>query len=138
MNQSIVIDYPPLYDEIDAMFHVRKLRGVIFSFGPVVYNPSGITIAPEFIAHELVHGQRQGASEPAILDWWRRYLYEPRFRLAEEIPAHVAEYRWLLENGNRDTRRAAASTVAARLAAPIYGRMVGRSAALDMLRSACA
>jgi hypothetical protein len=136
MTQRVIVDYPPNYDAINARFNVHKLRGVIYSFGPVIYNPSGAPIGPEFLVHEAVHGRRQGSSEAGIAEWWKRYLDDPKFRLAEEIPAHIAEYRWLLESGNREQRRAAASAVAARLSAPLYGRLIGRSTALHMLRSA--
>lgn len=135
MTQTVINDFPPLYDAIDAAFHVRGRAGVIYSFGDVIYCPDGKPIPPEYLAHEAVHGRRQG-SGPMVLDWWRRYIDDPKFRLAEEIPAHVAEYRWLLEHGNRGERRAAANAVAARLSSPLYGRMIGRSTALHMLRSA--
>jgi hypothetical protein len=138
MTQRIVVDYPPNFAEIDAVFHVATRRGVIFSFGPVIYNPSGVGIGGQFLAHERVHGERQGTSEAAVLEWWKRYCDDAKFRLAEELPAHQAEYRYLLERGNRNQRRAAANDVAARLASPMYGRMVGRATALQMLRSAIA
>lgn len=86
MTQRVIVDYPPNFDAIDAMFHVRNRPGVIFSFGPVIYT----------------------------------------------------EYRWLVENGNRTQRRSASAIVSQRLASPIYGRMVGRSAAEAMLRAGAA
>lgn len=133
MTQTVIHDFPPLYDEIAAAFNLRRGSGVIFSFGARVYAPDGGTVPPEIMAHEAVHGARQGR-EP--LEWWRRYIAEPRFRLAEEVPAHQAEYRYLLEHGNRARRRAALRHVAERLASPLYGRIVGRSAAEAMLRGA--
>lgn len=134
MTQTIVHAFPPLFDEIDAAFKVRSRAGVFYSFGDVIYCPDGAPISPEFLAHEAVHGRRQG-SGARVLEWWRRYIDDPKFRLAEEIPAHVAEYRWLVAHGNRGARRAAAGCVAARLSSPLYGRMIGRSAALHMLRA---
>ncbi len=55
----VVHDYPPLMDEIDAKFHVRG-KPVIYAWGTTIYNPSNIDVPPQLIAHEAVHGQRQG------------------------------------------------------------------------------
>lgn len=117
----IVIDYPPLFDEIDACFRVRGKHGVLYAWGDRIYNPSGVHVSDELIAHERVHGTRQGSD---ITGWWRRYMAEPAFRLEEEIAAHRAEYEWLAGHGSRNERRAALKRVAARLASPLYGRMV--------------
>jgi hypothetical protein len=137
MIQRIVADFPPIYDELCAAFKgLAANRRAFFSFGPVIYNPHSVAIAPHLIEHENTHGRRQGVDSAEVLAWWRRYMADPKFRLAEELPAHVAEYRWLLDHGNREQRRAAASSVAERLSSPFYGRLIGRSAALHMLRSA--
>lgn len=135
MTQRIVVDFPPNYDAIAAAFPIRAKRGVIFSFGPVIYNPHNVPIAPHFLAHELAHGMRQGVDAVTIGDWWKRYIDDREFRLAEELVAHIAEYRCLAEGGGRNQRRTAAKAVAARLSSPIYGRMIGRNEALRALRS---
>lgn len=116
----IVHDYPPLFDEIDAVFGVRG-KPVIFAWGDIIYDPGHGDIRPELIAHEAVHGQRQGSD---VVGWWRRYIEDPVFRLAEEVPAHRAEYEHLIESGNRQMRRKALRHVAKRLAAPLYGRLI--------------
>jgi len=128
--QSIVRDFPPNYDEIANAFRIAHRRDVIFSFGAVIYNPFGVRIGAHLFAHEAVHGERQRGH---VEEWWRRYIDDARFRLAEEIPAHQAEYRWFLANGNRAQRRAARTQIATRLASPLYGRLIGRSAAEAML-----
>lgn len=120
---EVVNDYPPLFDEIDEVFRVRG-REVLFAWGNRIYNPMGVVIPPELVVHEEAHGRRQGSNESTITDWWRRYLHQPEFRLIEEVEAHRAEYRFLLENANRRERRAALKRVARRLASPLYGAMV--------------
>lgn len=114
----IVHDYPPLYDAIDAAFGLELRKDVfrpIFAWGSSIYNPHHVKIPPALIAHESVHGRRQGGD---IVGWWRRYIDDQKFRLAEEIPAHVAEYR-ALARGPKD--RAALVFVAKRMASPLYG-----------------
>jgi len=134
--QEIVIDYPPAYEEIAKAFGLGTKEPVIFSWGDRIYNPTGFTITGELLAHEAVHGMRQGLTEATILDWWQRYMDEVGFRLAEEIPAHRAEYQWLQAHANRKERRAAMNRTADRLAAPLYGRMTTRAEAKRLLRGA--
>ena len=116
MTQAIIIDFPPLYDEIAMAFSLRLDQDIIFSWGDRLYVPwrkatmsrEDSIVAPELIAHEAVHGERQGSGQE-ILNWWRRYIEDREFRLQEEIPAHRAEYQYILEHGNRQQRRSALS-----------------------------
>jgi len=133
--QTIIYDYPPNFAEISLRFGLGRKPSVVFCFGDRIYSPQPGPIHPAVLAHEGVHGQRQGSSQLAVMEWWRRYLDDTAFRLAEEIPAHVAEYRYWLDHGSRAERRRALQVTADRLAAPLYGRMIGRSAARDMIRA---
>lgn len=132
MKQQVVFDYPPEFEAIDAVFGVRG-KPVIFSYGDRIFNPMRLDIPPQLLAHEAVHGRRQMADVAA---WWRRYLADPAFRLAEEVPAHYAELEWFLNHGSRKQRRAALKVVAGRLAAPLYGPMVTQPRALKLLAEA--
>ena len=134
MTQRIVQEFPPLYDELAQVFGLAGKRGVIFSWGHTIYNPYGRMIPPHLIAHEAAHGARQGSSDATIRAWWSRYIDEPRFRLEEEVIGHTAELQWWLKHGNRNERRRALRTVATRLASPLYGPVIGRSAAEAVLR----
>ena len=119
----IVKACPPLIEEIDAAFKVRG-KPVAYAWGETIFNPE---ILPEIVAHEKVHGKRQGA---AIEEWWRRYIADPEFRLAEEMPAHLAEYNamcalyrasWV---SARAMRRTYAAHIARKLSAPLYGGLI--------------
>lgn len=131
----IIHENPPLIDEIDRVFHVRG-KPVIFSWGNRIYLPMGGEVPAELMAHELVHCDRQGATEQQITDWWERYLIDPQFRLDEEVPAHWAEYQCLIEGGSRQIRRAALKQTAKRLAAPLYGRIVTPAKAKELILAA--
>ena len=129
----IVFDVPPLFDEIDAAFHVAG-KPVIYAWGNVIYNPQRVDIPDPLKAHEAVHGLRQGQD---IVGWWRRYIDDVEFRLGEEIPAHKAEYDVLIKRGaDRNQRRRLLKFVAGRMANPIYGRMVTPARALAILKEA--
>ena len=142
----------PNIEEIDAAFQVRG-KPILFAFGEIIYNPMGVDIAPELMAHEAVHGRRQIAGEGilaafgqydflrqalktnptealkrrAIEDWWHRYINEPAFRLEEEIFAHIAEYAELCRlHGQRWTsRRAMRRTYAAHVARRLAAPLYG-------------
>lgn len=121
----VIRDRPPMFDEIDAKFKVRGMP-VLFAWGDRIFVPSGsLVVEPHLMAHEEVHGGRQGHDEPGIIAWWRQYLDDPAFRLDEEVLAHRAEYHCLLRNGGgRQARRRHLAVTAARLAAPLYGRLI--------------
>lgn len=134
----VVRDVPPIFDEIDAAFQVRG-RPILYAWGDVIYNPAGIAIPVELVAHEAVHGERQRAD---VRGWWRRYIEEPEFRLAEELPAHVAEFKALCASqsakwvSHRNMRRTYAAHVGKRLAAPLYGGLIKADAAKKIILEA--
>lgn len=121
----IIRGRPPLFDEIDAKFNVRG-KPILFCWGSTIFIPSGtLEIAPHLMAHEEVHSEQQGHDESSILLWWQSYLNDERSRLAQKIAAHQAEYQCLLRGGGgRQQRRRHLAITAARLAAPLYGRMI--------------
>jgi hypothetical protein len=121
---KIVIAEPPMIDEIDAVFNIRG-KPVIFTWGGTIYNPQGIFITPELHAHEGVHYSRQTGDEAAIIKWWQRYLVDPEFRLAEELPAHRAEYKQFCAlNKDRNARSKFLAAVSARLSGPLYNQLI--------------
>lgn len=117
--------FPPNYAAINRAFNVRG-KGVIFTFGSVIYNPSRIEIPPALYAHEAVHSTRQ---RPSPESWWTRYIADPEFRLAEEIPAHRAE--WRFHGGAGEWR--ALEQIARRLASPLYGNLVTVDKAMSLI-----
>lgn len=79
----------------------------------------------ELIAHEAIHGERQGTREAEIETWWRSYISDASFRADEEIPAHCAEYRaFCKRHGSLDARRKFHKDVARRLSSPLYGTLM--------------
>lgn len=125
---KVLTMYPPNFREIQQAFNVRG-QPVIFAYGSVVYNPSKIRVPEHLLIHERVHLHRQG-DDPA--DWWRRYIDDPRFRLDEEIPAHVAEYRAMKVYDGPESSRWL-DMIAERLASPLYGSLIDRAKARALL-----
>lgn len=119
----VIRERPPNWDAIIAVFPLVATRpGVIFAWGEVCFAPIGTVLTPSLEAHESVHGARQGAD---IEGWWTRYLAEPAFRLAEEIPAHAEEWRVLRPTlTDRTARRWHLRQVAERLSGRLYGNLL--------------
>lgn len=128
---KIVVDYPPNLETIDRAFDIRG-KPILFAFGDTIYNPTNAGVSRQLLVHESVHGVRQGGDP---LGWWERYIEEPSFRLAEEIPAHRAEYQAYCQLGNnRKNRRMYFNVVASRLSSPLYGKLISFQGAAAMLK----
>ena len=108
--------FPPNYKKIVEQFDVRG-RPVIFAYGSAIYNPQRVERPPQMIRHEQVHLTRQGGDPEK---WWDEYIASPAFRLAEEIPAHAAEYQASLSH----YREQALNEIAAKLSSPLYGSLI--------------
>lgn len=136
----IVNDWPPLIDEIDKAFKVRRPNPtVIFAWATpdenLIYAPGGQSVSFALRAHELVHCDRQRRHPGKTEGWWADYIADPEFRLYEEVRAHHAEYQYMIrENANRLGRRRALSVVAAKLASPLYGSLVSPAVAKKILQ----
>lgn len=127
---KIVHARPPMFDEIHAVFPMASKPGVIFTWGSTIYVPDGSYVSPQLRAHEGVHYQRQTDDTAKIEAWWQRYLIDVEFRLAEEVPAHRAEYfNFCATNADRNRRSRVLHTIADRLAGPLYGGLLKPAAA---------
>jgi hypothetical protein len=124
-------DFPPNIEDIERVFPgVKARRDVIFTYGPTIYNPGGFELSEALKAHEGVHYQQQGDDPEQIRAWWVRYLTDPDFRFAVELPAHKAEYRTFCHREkNRNARSHYLHQIAMRLAGPLYGRLITLQAA---------
>lgn len=132
----VVHDRPPLWDIIDKTFHVAG-KPILFAWGDRIFNPEGVHVPKELHAHEEIHGARQleacDLSDP-VHQWWLKYIADPAFRLAEEIPAHRAEYlSFCKRHADRNLRSRALSSIAMKLAAPLYGSLVTVREARDLI-----
>lgn len=134
---NIVRGYPPNIDELDRAFGVKKQPGLIFAWGSVIFKPEGpLELPRELIAHEGIHCARQGNLQPTIEKWWHDYIADPEFRLAEELPAHVAEYREYCSRHADPNKRAMVlfNIIAKRLCSPIYGGLLTHAEARKLIK----
>jgi hypothetical protein len=127
---AVVHGNPPNRRSIEERFGPLP-EGVIFSYAPHIYVPSGNRLTPQLRAHEAVHLEQQGTDPDG---WWARYLTDDLFRLEQEVEAHRAEWRTaqrVIADRNRKSRERLA--IARRLTSPMYGGMVGLRDALALV-----
>ncbi len=122
VSMRVLTMLPPNFKAINDAFNVRG-KPIFFSYGDAIYNPSRSTIPDAILAHEAVHLDQQAKIEGGPAVWWHRYITEPAFRLAQEIPAHRVEYQYLCAHGGH--AETALHRIAARLASPLYGGLIG-------------
>ena len=126
---AFITSRPPNYADIVKVFPGASSMDVIFAYAPDIYIPSGRPLPPSLIAHEGVHVERQ--LEMGVEAWWARYLVDVQFRYNEELLAHRAEYRVIIEGASRQVRRSALKMVAKRLTLPLYGSLVSLQKAME-------
>lgn len=130
---DVIIGLPPMFDRIDAVFKVAG-KEVIFAWNDRIYNPMNVVVTKELQAHEQIHCARHGGSEASTAEWWEQYLGSTRFRLEEELPAHVAEYRaFCRRHGGQKARVDALEIIARKLAHPLYGSLISEADARDAI-----
>ena len=125
MNPKIILDYPPNIAEIrKAGMEVDGKEPVIFAYGDAIYNPKGIPINQDLLIHESVHLIEQGYSEEGAKQWWKLYLEDSKFRLAEEVKAYVAQYKFVKNNFKASEAKRVLTLIAEALSGPIYGNII--------------
>lgn len=123
---SIITARPPNFEQILAAFPGAADDGVIFAYGEDVYVPSGFVVPIALLKHERVHQKRQQDNTMPDI-WWGRYIADQKFRYAEELAAHAAEYRAQLSHLDRNQKAKLLQATATRLIAPLYKYEPARS-----------
>ena len=113
---------PPNYAKILKAFPGASTKGVIFRYGDAIYNPSGTPLTRSLIKHEEVHAEQQ--VRIGVEEWWDRYCADPVFRFAQELPAHIAEYKAYRPGRHGMSRAGHLHAIATRLSSPLYGGLV--------------
>lgn len=125
MTPRILTIFPPNYRELRREFGAENVRGAIFAYGAVIYNPHNIAVTPDLMAHETEHCNAQLRMGAGL--WWERYAHDRDFRLTEELLGHRAEYAFLRDDAKlpADTLAKVLQHIARRLSGPLYGNMIG-------------
>jgi hypothetical protein len=129
---DIVVAHPPNFKEITAKFEVGSRT--IYAWGWTIFNPSGGRVSKDLIVHETVHATQQ-ALMGGPQAWWRRYLDEPEFLLAQEAEAYNRQYRYICsQNLNHNYQFQVLQALALHLAGPMYGHVTTLDQAMELIR----
>lgn len=119
----IVEEYPPNFDHIcEVIPAVRDQKGIVFTYGDTIYNPSGQEIQDHLELHESIHEVQQ--SKIGVEEWWDKYLIDVDFRLEQELEAYRAQYKFTSKVYGRANAQMLLKEVAKDLSSPMYGSIM--------------
>jgi len=127
---KIKYEYPPNIEEIRAVFPLH--RGIIFTYGDVLYNPDKGEIDEALIKHEETHTKQQGDNPD---EWWKRYFIDKEFRAEQEIEAYRNQYKYAVENYNRQQRKFLLKVISKDLSSPMYGSIMTTEEAKQTIKN---
>ncbi len=130
---KIISENPPNIKKIVEALGVRKPT-VIYTYGPVIYNPGNGYIGNELMAHEETHMVQQGNDPDS---WWDKYLKDPDFRLKQELEAYrnqIKEFRSIPSNRSREKVFFYIRNIALSLSGPTYGGIINYEKAFQLLK----
>lgn len=129
---KIVATPPPNYEEICKVFPVRNLPAV-FAYGNILHTTNNAFVSADLKVHEQTHSAQQGAiGGPKI--WWDKYISDPEFRLEQEIQAYRMQYQFAVKFYNRHERRALLAKISKDLSSPMYGKLVSKEEAKELIQ----
>lgn len=129
---KILIEKPPIYDAIISA-GMNPHKGVIYTYGETIYNPSGIELREDVIKHEKFHMRQQGDDPEG---WWSRYLDDQYFRIEQEAEAYARQYDFICKNlKDRNFRARVLVQMADSLSSPIYGSVITEQSAMSIIKS---
>lgn len=99
----------------------------IFALGEDIYTDYPLT--NDLLVHELVHLRQQ--KEVGVKEWVYDFLYTPSLRLKYEVEAYREQLK-SIKDGNRRFRVYIES--ANNLSSPLYGSIVTKKEALELLK----
>src|SRR3990167_5737716 len=128
---KILIANPPNIEEIEKVFDFTG-KAPVFTYGENIYSPDGNHLSDDLIAHENTHMIQQG-DEPA--EWWKQYLKDKRFRLAEELEAYRIQYQYAkMRVKDRNRLFQFLYRIAADLSSPMYGNIITHAEAMRQIK----
>lgn len=120
---KVIKAFPPNFVQLSKHFPIKGKPGILYAYGDVLYNPSGVKVTPWIMAHEEVHGMRQQDEGMSLGEWWDSYINYDDFRLKEELLAHRAE--WQTYKSVHDWSSGYyLDTISTRLSSPLYGSLL--------------
>jgi len=126
-------EYPPIYERAKEIFDIDD-RFTIYTYGEFLYNPAGITITNDLVAHESIHMEQQKAIGGADI-WWDKYFIDEDFRFSQEAEAYHAQYAYYcMIQKDRNKQAKYLWKIAQYLSGPTYKVGITHGDALKIIR----
>lgn len=129
------IQSPPpkwVHDKAVKMFGISMEAGVMFTYGDNIH--SLYPPAPDVVVHEEVHQRQQATISPEL--WWETFFKSDSFRLAQEMEAYRAQYKFVKKNVKDRNKQAEYLDFFARsLCGPYYGKIISYGEAMKQIRN---
>jgi hypothetical protein len=130
---KIIEEYPPNIKQIEsALGKVVMNGGIVFTWGEILYNPSKLKIQDHLLMHEQVHQLQQ--EKMGIDNWWATYLYDPKFRLEQEIEAYAVQYKFVKSRYTVKSYEMFLDLIGNDLSSSMYGNIIGKHQAMTRIR----
>lgn len=115
----------PLLEEYKKFFAIDKYT--IFALYPFIYTDYDLT--PDLLIHELVHHRQQ--EKHGVKEWVYDFLYNPKFRLKQEVEAYTEQLKSIKD---REQRAKVRWQSAKQLSSSLYGNIISFQDALKALK----
>lgn len=126
---------PPIYPEVRKAWGVKWEDGkVVMVYGDTIHQSFMEPMDEDLLVHELVHVRQHGAYPGGPEAWWKRYMEDVDFRISQELEAYRTQYKWCLENVNRQTRKAILRHCAKDLSSFLYGNVMSYDEAERLIK----
>ena len=121
---DVIIAQPPNLKDIQKAFPaIVGKKGIVYTYGNLIFNPDGGEIDEPLQFHEATHSLQQDGL--GVERWWHCYLTDPGFRLQQEIEAYQNQYRRYCELVKDRNRRAVfLNRIAVDLSSSQYGNII--------------
>ncbi len=136
MTMQISFEKPPIYDEVNKLFKLEERGlGAVFTYGSTIFNPFGVKIPADLLAHEEAHMEQQEGNVDVAAIWWKRYLQDDQFRLDQETEAYGVQYKFYCRGvKDRNKRDRYLRECAKMLSGQLYGNIVGQAEATKLIK----
>lgn len=124
--------FPPMYAEIAKRFPVTART--VFAWGDTIYNPGGIEIPEDLMAHEEVHSRQQKEmGGPKV--WWDLYLTDTSFVVRQEAQAYGRQFSVICARvRDRNVRFKRLRELAQHFSGPLYGNAIDFDEAMKLIK----
>lgn len=132
---KIVYTPPPIYPELREKWGVKWEDGVVVMvYGDTIHQSFKQEMDKDLLVHELVHVKQHKAYPGGPKAWWRKYIDDQDFRIAQELEAYRTQYKWCQENVSRQVRKAILKHCAKDLSSFLYGNVMSFDEAENLIK----